>query len=121
MTNASGVLSEDGYWTITLDEHLALHNREHTWRHDWILATIKAIDARSKKPNGTCNACACRVIFPDNVRCRGGGRIGFATDHPEYDGKEGSVVVVSYQSGGQVLRFESGAWRVVAMQPPRTQ
>lgn len=87
----------------------------HSWAHEWVRAVIRAYGERDKG----LLACACTEILP-GIECTGGPHaIDFALGHPGQPSKEGSIVVASYESGGEVLRFSGEAWKVVGYQPAR--
>lgn len=97
---ADGMLGRDGLFTITLPAHEKATDREHSWRMDWIKSVAAARESID--------------VAGDELVVS----IDFATGPPQNPGKDGAVVIKSYESGGEILRFESGAWQLVGRQPP---
>ena len=100
---AGGVRHGD-LFTITLPAHAVATAREHSWRYDWIMTVISAmkeIEAAGKD-----------IVVP----------VDFATADPSAPiAVEGHIVIKSYESGGEILRFENGAWCIAGRQPETIQ
>lgn len=108
-TSGMVVVDPDGRWIMTVRH--PTNGEIHSWDHEWIKHSIRAHDGRI--------ACACTEILPDSECSDGPHAVDFAMGHPQMPSKEGNIVVASYESGGEILRFLNGAWKVIGHQPAR--
>ncbi len=88
-------------FVVTLPAHLKAAHRRHSWHWEWVKNVVTAMSEMA--------AIGQRIVAP----------IEFATNTPRKTAEEGAVVVKSYESGGEILRFKDGAWTVAGHQPIR--
>ena len=99
---ATGMRHEE-LFTITIPAHESAINREHSWQYEWVKSVAQVWDNLRD------------VGREDDIVVT----VDFATGPPQEPRTEGSIVIKSYQSGGEILRIQNGEWHLVGHQPPQ--